>query len=253
MNLHALRHYMSESCGSLVSDAFRISIDLARRGFSSWCGDLLSLLNGLELPVPVACPIGIDWIILPDNISLVESSVRLAVARRIFNDVLQCPRVPLLHTRARRLLHSNSFSTDGASISKTQGYVVALNSPTGRKSLFRILLAEHGLRCEMGRREGPGASRHCRLCGSTSESEIHALFFCQGSPALRDVRAWLEDIRRREFPTMASHLGIGDDTAAFLLLDNWLANDSNDARRFRPLVAKLARTVLSCYEHPVLL
>jgi hypothetical protein len=62
-----------------------------------------------------------------------------------------------------------------------------------------MLIAEHGLAIEMGRRakvKCPRELRLCRMCGSAVEDEIYIFWECEGDPNLRPNRvAWLGVLR----------------------------------------------------------
>jgi len=191
-------------------------------------------------------PLEIDWLLQPDNITVLESRLRKHVGTRIFTEILSSHRVPLLHLRARRLLaDSNVFIRDKASLCDPQGYLLSITRQDSRKALLRLLLAEHGLRCEMGRRDG--GSRACRLCAHDSESEMHVMFFCTGNPSLVETRVWLESVRAQDFPSLSSHVGLQSEEAAVVVWDSWL-QDRAATRGFWPIVARACFRVLAVFD-----
>jgi hypothetical protein len=248
MTLQALKHYTSgeDSCGPLVWAAFSVSVDLARRGFPSWVNELQTAINDMKIR-SLPSPLELDWLLAQPNIALIEAAVRRHAGLSVYEEVLGCSKVPLLHLRARRMISSpESFVREGSSINEPQPYLFSISSTSLRKPMLRFLLNEHRLRCELG--VWDGGSRHCRLCGSPIESEIHALFICEGSPALLDARKWLEDVRRKDFPTLPSHFGLTHEASALTVLDLWLSNVTG-ARTFWPALAKLCLVVLSIFDN----
>jgi hypothetical protein len=168
MSLQALKYYITDTQGSLTLSAFSVSVDLARRGFNSWIGDLIAAISRLNIEdtSQVPAPPSIDWLILPDNITKVERAIHKSIALHTYNRVLSCCRVPLLHFRAERLITSTLVSPDmeGSTLNDPHRFLVEQGTPSLCHALLRLLLAEHGLRCETGRRKGE-QDRHCRLCG----------------------------------------------------------------------------------------
>ncbi|KAI0785122.1 hypothetical protein C8Q75DRAFT_328231 [Abortiporus biennis] len=143
-------------------------VTLARQGFPSWYSDLLHMFH--DLPVPVSfChrrPLTLQYV---DECLAATSAAMLTYVHRL----TMTERTPLLHYRP----------LDDAC--KWRDHL-RVADPEHRRSLSRLLLADHPLAIEAARRLGlPRSLRKCRFClYSAIENEWHVLFHCRGDPVL---------------------------------------------------------------------
>jgi len=209
LSLQALRFYLSDLPGVLATAAFHVSVDLARRGSSSWFGDLWSALQTALYPAFPAH--SLDFLLSIDNITGIEDSIRRQSILSVHKEVSECKRVPLLLPRSLRFLQvamdgASPLPDAGAAMHEPFTYLIHVKAPKSRIALTQLRLAEHGLRCEMGRREGKPreGGRNCRLCGDGMETEMHVVFFCQGDASFQGIRAKVERVRAEEFGFLPS-------------------------------------------------
>ena len=105
---------------------------------------------------------------------------------------LESTRLPLLHGYDRGLIQDKLDS-----VIKLRKYFKTVTIPAHRKALTDLLFSNHTLAIEQLRRvkKADGSrieanERLCRFCGDETETEVHALFMCEGVEALvarRDV------------------------------------------------------------------
>ncbi|KAF6759272.1 hypothetical protein DFP72DRAFT_1102562 [Ephemerocybe angulata] len=161
-----------------VNLAFRDAIQMHANGKRTWVTDLETALRRLPL-FPVILDItelgsvaGID--------SLIDK-VQKSCAQ-FLHQSLNTERLPLLKPDIRPMV-STSFQT----VLCLRKYLRTVRVPAHRRALLSLLCADHSLGVEQLRRRRypdksriPRECRICRYCGAPTETEIHALFRCEG-------------------------------------------------------------------------
>ncbi|KAF6745664.1 hypothetical protein DFP72DRAFT_1017897 [Ephemerocybe angulata] len=174
-----------------VNRAYRDVLAMYRAGKKGWMRDMVRALAKLPF-----APIALDVSSMESvhGILAVITQVEISCSKYLFNE-LASTRLPLLHGEDRGLLSDSIQST-----LRLRPYLRNVTIPAHRKALFRFLCADHYLAIEqyrrVPRRDGekiPVDQRPCRYCDACTESEIHALFFCNGIDKLVERRAVFMD------------------------------------------------------------
>ncbi|PBK62909.1 hypothetical protein ARMSODRAFT_963750 [Armillaria solidipes] len=184
-----------------LSIAMAESLTLARAKKSSWISDLARVLHLLHRPVSM--DLSRQW--LPSDIDNLITAVEQSCLVDIDSFIAASSKALLLRYRS---LHR----TDPSSARETP--VVSFHSylnvpiPVHRKALVRLLTSSHTLAVEVLRwaercRPPVPRSQHlCCFCLSEVEDEARALWYCDGSQSLDDLRA---DFFKSVFLIATSH------------------------------------------------
>lgn len=176
-----LGYLMQRPRGSLARAALDDSIALAAQGRPAWVSDVRRALA--KLPIPVLLGDLSDSAQIEDaRLTIKESMLTWLQSRLDANGKLE-----LLQNRPDADWQSVHAPRRGPTM-QFRAYL-ALKIPAHRTALTRLLLSEHDLAVERLRWENVDhRQRLCRLCRRGVEDPQHALFVCEGSPQLVELR-----------------------------------------------------------------
>jgi hypothetical protein len=165
--LKGARYYSSCEPGSYPRLAFEQAVALAGAGHTSWAGLLIQALRRVMVEVP---RMGVVSLFCTESINRLICEVTAAGYRSAAAGVLSTVRVPLLAPRARWLLEKTSAErvADQSTPMRVRPatYLTQVTHPPHRAALLKMMIAEHGLAIEMGRRMKTKYPRELRLCRS---------------------------------------------------------------------------------------
>ncbi|KAF6750939.1 hypothetical protein DFP72DRAFT_817063 [Ephemerocybe angulata] len=200
--LRFARYALLQDANHFVNLAFRDAIQMHTNGKRSWVTDLETALKRLPL-----FPVILDIREL-ENVAGIDSlidQVQSSCAQFLYQS-LDTERLPLLKGELRPIV-STSFQT----VLCLRKYLRTVRVPAHRRALLSLLCADHSLGVEQFRRRRypdksriPPECRACRYCDAPTETEIHALFRCEGP----EESSMLID-RRLEFMERVDQVDIG--------------------------------------------
>ncbi|KZV95904.1 hypothetical protein EXIGLDRAFT_834057 [Exidia glandulosa HHB12029] len=184
--LNAHLHHLSY----LSIDAHIRYLDAFLRAVTATRGDLRKALALLPEPVQLDVP--------RDSADIDGVRMRIKNAERYYlaSAVSSSSKLPLLVGR----LHDNCFMQRIPQAAPTIVFrsYLKVKAHDHRTALTHLLLSTHDLAVERLRYEGVERdNRLCRFCRASVETELHALFHCQGSADICSLRDILdEDVAR---------------------------------------------------------
>ncbi|KZV81053.1 hypothetical protein EXIGLDRAFT_658755, partial [Exidia glandulosa HHB12029] len=173
-----LRYCRARPNTELVAAALQDSMALARLGSLSWYGDLQGVVEDLggHLTHGVALSDAL--------VSSAEDGIRRAMLARLNAEIAGSSRLYLLRGQTPAGLVGR------AGVTMALREYMRIDRRSLRRALTRLLVSDHGLAVERlryaTRRDGivPRHDRLCRFCRTEVEDELHAMFICEGDPAL---------------------------------------------------------------------
>jgi hypothetical protein len=184
--LRYLQYILSLPGSHLTHCAFRECELLHAAGKPSWLGDLAVILRCFPCSSPVWNPL----LITEDSITKLITHVKLSMSLHIDAVIASSSKGHLLQGHFER-------DDDGTLCHKTLHFRHYLHVPVAshRKALAQMLLADNSL-AEVWLRHAerhhplvPRIWRLCRFCTNEVEDPPHAMFGCNGSPELIDLRS----------------------------------------------------------------
>ncbi|KAK0484151.1 hypothetical protein EDD18DRAFT_1198835 [Armillaria luteobubalina] len=174
-----------------LSCAFRDSLALAQDRRSSWLTDLARALSAFH--VPVHLDLFKSW--SPADVDGVVTAVEESCLKDIETYLSTSPKTPLLRrtSNVSGNVGVHARPLEKQAICAFRAYL-RVPIPAHRKAVVRLLSSSHTLAVEVlrwtDRRQPavPRAQRWCRFCHSNIEDEVHALWLCDASQAVRDLR-----------------------------------------------------------------
>ncbi|RXW25114.1 hypothetical protein EST38_g743 [Candolleomyces aberdarensis] len=192
--------------------AFLDSIELYRIHKTGWVADIEKALNSLPID-----PVLFDITNVESEKAIQDliDRVRVSCARHLYQG-LETSRLPLLHGYDRGLIPD-----DFDSVLKLRKYFKTVTAPAHRKALTRLLFANHTLAVEQFRRVKKADGRKfetnerpCRSCGDPTETEVHALFVCDGSDRVDGFKETVDSTRCKVDPIISIHFILEHDDLA---------------------------------------
>lgn len=175
----------------LAARAWHECLAMHRRGSKCWLSDLVTALK--RIPVDMSCLTAKE--VKGEDVKTLILNIHEAAATCVENALAESSKGRLLVGRLHR-------DDDGMIVNKALALREYLLLPiaTHRKALTMLLLAEHPLaeaRLRYAERRRPAIPREhrlCRFCKLAVEDSLHALFECEGSTDLVDLRSrfWLQ-------------------------------------------------------------
>lgn len=178
--------YLLSSKSRYARLALEVSIDLSKRGFASWAGDLTHALASLEAPVRIQSLDRLSPLVMKSLLKSLNYSARAHLQSKIDAS----DRLYLLHGH----LEPSRYSPPKYQALAVRHYITEVQNQKHRVSMCRLLLNDHKLALELLRRASravpaiPRALRLCRFCKDKVESPEHAILECRASPDLTRIR-----------------------------------------------------------------
>jgi hypothetical protein len=194
--------------------------------------------------------LGVVSLFCTESVDKLICEVTAAGYRSVAAGILGTVRVPLLVPRAQRLLERASTRRGACEITPMKmvpaAYLMHVSHPPHRTALLRMMIAEHGLAIELGRRGDPKCPRElrlCRMCGNSIEDEVHVLWECEGDVRLAGAREeWLE-VLRLEHPRLNPPRVVDSRGVWLTWFEKWVG-----AKEVVPRLAKMVYQILTVVE-----
>ncbi|KAF6747319.1 hypothetical protein DFP72DRAFT_821958 [Ephemerocybe angulata] len=242
--LRFARYALQQPHSHYVNRAFRDALELHRRNKRSWVSDIAKALRSLPLH-PVI--LDVDELETVMGIDSLIEQVQESCAHYLL-DSINSTRLPLLRSDFRPMV-----TTSLQTVLCLRRYLRTVKVPAHKEALVSLLCADHSLGVEQYRRKRyadgsriPYECRVCRYCHLHTETELHALFRCEGpeeSTMVTDRRCeFLERVQQLAGHELVSRCVSDTDESAIIAIHYFLEHDD-----LGPVFAKFVFDILKMF------
>ena len=164
--------HIQKSKNNLLTEAYRLSVDLSNKGIDSWVNFIKSILSYLNIKADLNS----------NSKYLYRKVLNALITKFILNwkEKTQSTHGENKHTGNK--LRTYSLFKQNFTMEK----YLQFGSRNQRRNLCKFRISNHKLEIEQGRYKNISADKRlCKLCKNNVEDEIHFLLKC---PVLNDVR-----------------------------------------------------------------
>jgi hypothetical protein len=188
LGIRFLSYLQSRPTNTLVWDAYQDALQLGMKGHHSWIGDLVYAVQ--HLVTGGGRSISIEAIANGQSCqALLTKMVEELMATSMSASIAGSKGIMM--TLRREPPKAGHLPRQEMTLMAFRHYLKVVHDNNHRKAVTRLMFSEHYLRVETWRQRRPVIPRDermCRHCNLSSESELHALFMCDGLHELQVAR-----------------------------------------------------------------